>query len=786
MLLEELRRGIVDAAICATYAEALAQLQRQDEAAHWFAEAARRYQEEQNTAPAKQCIAQLRRADPLSTRRDALLSKLATTLADAAADLEKQGHTQRALELLERLPPIATGKTADKVAELLTRTRATLERLDLDATAGEDGENVPELGPGSYPVHELETAHYKLVANLEPELVERVGALMDSLFGFYVQVFFDGDAARARGAKATIRIHESREAMLRDWQGGPGPEGWWSSGENAVHCYDTRTNGSNSLDWMLETLYHEASHQFTSLLSQGGFVPAWLNEGTASFFEGTVAMADNRVLWPEAAEGRLRSLCAELSKPNGVRAQQVVAYNSPASYPAEYYAFGWGLVYFLQQYEDPATLAFVYRPLYARYTQAILKSGGNSMQVFEEVFLGAHSPLAHKSFEDFDRDWTRWILNEVRLLNGTDAKARELRLERMQRCLDRAVIAAKEGKSALVSEEELLARALGHLEYVRGKIDKTQKPDGALLVLQAEILERLKRPQAAAPLLEQALELATRGSFDLDEARRAELEARLKKLDSRNAALRAARTRSRELAKSVNGLIDDYVRAQPKPVLRAYTLAAQVAGILRDDEGLRTRANQLREEARTLGLLLGSLRALAGPRAAWKTVFALPPKQFQPESAAITLSSVRLHAEMLSSLTASGEYEVRATLERQGRMELGSSAGLVIAGREEADWHLVGIDDRGQAGIWTVRVTARNGTIPKRVALLKLSKPVAADERIQLRVRVYDSGKIDVQVGERPLVSGSIPLDGGVPRHAGVFVKNGTATWRDAVLELFP
>ena len=29
----------------------------------------------------------------------------------------------------------------------------------------------------------------------------------------------------------------------------------------------------------------------------GGYVPAWINEGTASFFEGTRAMADHRVLW---------------------------------------------------------------------------------------------------------------------------------------------------------------------------------------------------------------------------------------------------------------------------------------------------------------------------------------------------------------------------------------------------------------------------------------------------------------------------------------------------------
>jgi hypothetical protein len=790
---EALRRGADDPRLCEVYARALSQLNRRDEAAHWFEEAARRYLALQQEAQSKACTAEIRRTDPLSSRRDALLAKLAATLTEAAAELEKQGHTQRALEILERLPPISSGKTLAKVEELLARVRGALNRLDLDAEAAETPEDSrpepaskPAAVPGSFPVTEHESERYKLVANLEPELVKRVGELMDSLFGFYVQVFFDGDAGRARGAKATIRIHATREEMLKEWPGGAGPEGWWSSGENAVHCYDSRTNGSGSLDWMLETLYHEASHQFTSLLSQGGFVPAWLNEGTASFFEGTVAMADNRVLWPEAAEGRLASLCAELAKPDGVRARQVVAYDSPASYPATYYAFGWGLVYFLQQYEDPTTQAYSYRPLYARYTREILKSGGGSMPVFESVFLGPDSPLRHKSFEDFERDWTRWITQEIRPLHGTDPRARELRLARMQACLDRAAIAAKEGKQALVPEQELLARALSHLEYIRARIDKSDKPDGNLLVLQAEILERLKRPQAAAPLLEDALELAARGKWELEDARRMELENRLKRLDSKNAALRSARLRSRELARSVSGLLDDYLRADPGLPLRAYTLAALSSGILREDAQLRQLADELREQARTLGLLLGSIRELEGSRAAWKTVFAQPPKAFRPEPKAIELASVRLHGEMLTTVSATGEYEVRARIERRGRIEIGSAAGLLIVGRPDADWYAAGIDERGQAGLWTVRVTPRGGTVAKRISMLKLEKPVQEDELLDLSVRVFADGRVELRAGARAPVSDRIPLDGAVPRHCGVFVKNGAATFRETVVEIFP
>jgi len=342
LLADRLRRGASDGALCELYARTLAGLSRPDESAHWYEQAARFYAAEGQEAPARASLSGMRRSDPLAARREAFFQKLSATLADCAADLLEQGHDERAIALLERLPPISTGKTAEQVAELLAKARAASERLDLDAAGGE------KPAAGARALLEFESKHYKFAANLEQETAQRVADLMDDLHGFYVQVYFDGNEKKARGAKATIRIHADRADMLKSWEGGSPPEGWWSPGENAVHCYDSRTNGSGSLDWMLETLFHEASHQFMTLLSQGGFVPAWINEGTASFFEGTVAMADHRVLWPEAARGRLGSLVAQLQG-GGLKAEQVVAYDSPGSYPAEYYSFGWGLVYFLQQ-----------------------------------------------------------------------------------------------------------------------------------------------------------------------------------------------------------------------------------------------------------------------------------------------------------------------------------------------------------------------------------------------------------------------------------------------------
>jgi len=777
LLADQLRRRASDGALCELYARVLSNLSRLDESAHWYEQAAQFLAGEGQDAAARQCTSGMRRADALAGRRDAFFARLSTTLVECAADLLEQGHNQRAIGLLERLPPVSSGKTAERVAELLGKARAAFERLELDS-----GGEAP--APGGRPLLEFESKHYKIAANLEQETAQRVADLMDDLHGFYVQVYFDGNEKKAHGAKATIRIHPDRADMLKSWGGGTPPEGWWSPGENAVHCYDSRTNGSGSLDWMLETLFHEASHQFMSLLARGGFVPAWINEGTASFFEGTVAMADHRVLWPEAARMRLQPLVGQLGG-RQLTAADVVSYPDAGSYPAEYYSFGWGLVYFLQQYEDPQTLEYSYRPLYARYRSEVIKRGGEPMKVFEEVFLGKNSPLGHAKFEDFERDWSKWIREEVNALNGVGSEARKLRLERMQRELAAASAAAKEGKQARVSEAELLGRALAHAEYVCTKIDK-DKPDGDLILQQAEILERLGRPAAAAPLYQRALDLADDVHFALDPKRYAELEKRLKKLDSKNAALRTARARTLELGRSAAGLLAEYEKADPPLVLRAYTFAALAAGVLEEEQGLAAGAQRLREEARARGRLLGSVHELRGDAGRWKTVFNSPPERFDSQAAAPELVSVRMCGFFLEGLEARGEYELRSKLVRAGKRELGAAWGLVLAGREGADWYMAGIDDVGQGGLWTVRVTAKGVTTATRLAFLRLETPVAEDEEPELVAHVFADGKVELKVGRRPAVSGKIPLDGAIPRGTGIFVKNGAAAFQDLLLELYP
>ena len=760
---------------------ALLKLEQNARAAYHLARAARLLEGAGDATGAKRARRELAKADPLNGRRERILRDTTTRLYKAADKLFADGHPERALALLEALEPSATGKDAAKVARLHKEVRAAFEEVDLDA-AGSEQEADEEL-----PLITHESDHYVLVANLEAELVELVADTMDDVYGYYVQLYFDGDAAAASSEKAEIRIHPTRESMLAGWSGGSAPEGWWSPGENRVTCYDTRTT-TGSLDWMQETLFHEASHQFMTLLNRrGGWAPAWLNEGTSSFFEGATAMADHRVLWPDAALGRLGNLAAALrSSSEEVTLEKVIGYSGGGSYPGSYYAWGWGLVYFLQQYEDPDSLEYVYRPLYARYREEITTRGGDSRELFDEVFLAGDAPLGHTSLEAFERDWSRWILEDVQPLHSSAKPTRRaLRMERVERYLS-AATAAREAKKPAVSHEELLQRALGHLEYVRNKLDGEEHPDVELLGLQAQTLEDLGRPESAAPLIAEQLELADEGAWSPSEEEYALLEERLQELDRKNYALRRAQSTVRGLARTARKLLEDYREQDPPMPLAAYTFAAELGRALDDEEVLLPLARELRAEVRAAGLLAGEVRTLVAPDQAWMTIYNAQAKEFTKAPEFLSLESVRPNGYINTQLALTEEYELRARFRRDGEQYRSTCHGLVIAGVKEGDWLVFGQLPDGKAGLWRLRLSAGGGVVTKKIESFYLDPPPEDDADLDVAVHVTDGRTLSIRVEGCEELESELPADLPTGRFAGLYVKDGTVKLESPVVELYP
>jgi hypothetical protein len=776
---EHLRFEVADPEIDDLMGQALAKLGRKDEAAFFFDRALSQWSESDKEYP--KLRKRLLEADPLTMRRETALAKVTKTLLECAKALHEGGHVERSLAILERLNPIARGAELNEITALASSIRAATEKVDLDKAG--DGER-PE---GGWPEYKFESKRYLFRADLEPAVTETLAKTMDEIFEYYVKIYFDGDSGRLDPRKATIFVHSSHADMGKSFPGdGPTPGGWWSPGEWQVHCYDTRGD-AGTLDEMLSTLFHEASHQFMTMLAGGGGTPAWLNEGTSSFFEGATAMADGRVLWPDAAQSRLLALNEMLNgKSYGGPSPtflEVISYNKPGSYDPPYYPWGWGLVYFLQQYEDPQTLEYTYRPKYVAYRDQVIKTRGEPRALFEQVFVGAGK---HSTVAAFETEWKRWIQQTVYPLHY-GAQRRELRMAEVQRYLDAAKAASAAPKQAKVPEGELLLRALGHIEYVRSKIDGPEKPDAQLLLTQADILERVGRAPSAAPLLEQLIEMATDGRWTADESDLDKLEKRLSKMDSKNAALRLAQARAKSLGRMAGEVLSAYDKSKSPALLRSYTFASAVAAALGEAGGLLERASDARKKAYDAGLLRGATYRLDPKAEVWRTIFSNTETRFETAANRIEIEGVRPVGRLCTSTPIRGEYELRARVTRVAKASIGSHHGLVVSGTLNGDWLVVTVDHAGK--LWLKRMLpVQNGVgvSDTNVSYIALSNPPPLDQPFDLIARVTPNGVIEVTIaGDGPHIFHA-PLAIPAVGYVGVYVKYAELLVENAVVEILP
>lgn len=785
LLTDHLQRSGEDTEAAALYGEALLALERRDESAHWLAKAVKVYTSQGARRELKGAETLLKKADPLARTRSSVVNRMVKELTTAAEKLEEKGQPERALKLFQLLQPIAAEpKELGEINAALERIKSSSQAVDLDASGGNHD------AAGSWPVLTVDTEHYNLVCALEPEIVEQLAVTVEDLFDGFVGIYFDGDLARAPKRRVTIYIHGTWEDMAEHYTGGapsPGVQGWWSPGQAEIHAYDARTRGG-SLDSTLETLLHEGSHQFMSTFARGG-TPAWINEGTACFFEGSRVMVDGRVLWPDAARGRLLALATDLgARPRrGPRAREVISYPGPGSYPGNYYHHGWGLAYFLQQWEHPETLEYSYRDRYLelieRYTA---RDGGQSLSIFEEVVLGPDSPLGHTDLEAFLADWERWILEEVLPLHqGLPADRRERRMARAKQYLDAAATAGERGSPVTVPPEDLLLRALGDLETVRGDLD-AQAPRRDVLESLADVLERLDRERTAAAILDELLAAIDAGEIEVTEEELETLGRRMQELDRGNWSLSTVRRKQRTHARKLRALVEDYRKRYPDLVLRAYTLAALGAELFEDTSGLSSQAQELREEAKQAGRLLGRVVSVDGPSSAWKTVFSVRPRSFSSRRGAVSLECVRPLGMIDTSVPIRGEYEVRGRLIRGEERHLGTAHGLVVAGDTDQDWTMVGIDEDGQLGVWAARRVAEGSASFRFVETLALGAPVAEEASPDLVVRVRTDGTMQITVDGQPPVETEVSQSPTGDTHVGVFARDGNLRVEGLTVEIFP
>jgi len=342
--------------------------------------------------------------------------------------------------------------------------------------------------------HEVETKFYTVETNMGYELAHSISMAMEQMNQFYRKVFEykeRGGSMRSCG----IRVYATREEFDEiEGEKERSVKGFFVPLQNRVATYDPRADGL-SLGHLWSTLFHEASHQFTEATTTN-LMPGWLNEGTASYFEGATLLPSGQVVANQVPDGRLEELLYFLEK-GSPTLKEVVSYFEEGSYDGTYYSFGWGLVYFIQNYEDERSER-VYVPIYREYMQTYTKGGKHDvLGRFVEYFVEKAQQPGIETFEQLEARWKQWIQDLAAVHFGPKEKADVLLARARKQVADGKLEYARETYGRALDKRPDDARALYERAQVLLDLGET---DGGLFDYRRVI--QLARSQAdpAAPM----------------------------------------------------------------------------------------------------------------------------------------------------------------------------------------------------------------------------------------------------------------------------------------------
>lgn len=395
------------------------------------------------------------------------------------------------------------------------------------------------------------------------EIMVRSAEAMEQVNAFYRRFFHYGEDGGSVG-KIELRIFKNRDEYLK--LGSNPPE--WSGGQFIGSAVETYV-GDGGFTEMVGTLFHEAAHQFVSMATSAS---GWLNEGLASFFEGTRILANGTVLMNMPANHRLFPLVDRMNRgwmksyddgidPNNASAEpqtaptwQIILENKYGWGPP-WYAPTWGVVYFLYNYQDPEDGRFVYR---AAFHEFIDSSGGRTgegaVENFEKVVLANpqrptpghdRSQVAlPKTCTELNEVWKQWMIALADEQSGKGGAEKPY---------------LKWARCALERHDHDVATE--HFE--KGLVAKPDDVD--LLVEFADhLFKNLKNPDRASKLLLQALSVLEPKEADAEPSPEAkkridQIEDALSRVDPKRMTWTQAR---KDLATAAQGIVDKYLAAK--------------------------------------------------------------------------------------------------------------------------------------------------------------------------------------------------------------------------------
>jgi len=290
----------------------------------------------------------------------------------------------------------------------------------------------------------LERDHYVTHTNAGYAVLVKAAEAMEQMNAFYREFFAYGSEGDSRNVpRIDLIIFNTRDEYLKL---GSSPAEW-SGGQFTGGSVETYV-GDGTFDLMIGTLFHEAAHQFVSLATNAS---GWLNEGLASFFEGTRILSNGTVIMNLPANHRLFPMVERIkggwmsdaadgidpkeptkSDPTKAPTFRIVLENKYEWGPP-WYAPTWAVVYFLYNYQDPIDGRYVYRASFRTFLDS---SGGRvgdgAVKNFEEVVLANPAPPIKgvprpkgsaevrlpKTIEELNQVWGDWLNALAKEQNG--------------------------------------------------------------------------------------------------------------------------------------------------------------------------------------------------------------------------------------------------------------------------------------------------------------------------------------------------------------------------------
>jgi hypothetical protein len=245
-----------------------------------------------------------------------------------------------------------------------------------------------------------EFPHYVVMTDMSAEKTALYGARLEAAWRHYAETFKDVFAEDPKRPKPRVAVFNTREAYLTYGELTLSGRQEWTLGYFHPLFKELLLFEDVDQDATLQTLYHEAFHQFMSLMAPK--VPYWYNEGIAEYMGGIKVDAPKAgpsriVARARVLEGRLKAL--RMNLPLALKFEDIMMqtpgqfYSGPVAFK---YAQAWSMVHFFYEADGGK-----HRPRIEAYFRR-LRDGGDAREAFEAGFKDAR-------MDDLQKEWLEYV-----------------------------------------------------------------------------------------------------------------------------------------------------------------------------------------------------------------------------------------------------------------------------------------------------------------------------------------------------------------------------------------